>query len=135
MAPPFAKIEFDLMYGEGISAEGDVLDLGVKKDLIEKSGAWYSIKGERMGQGRDQAKNFLKENPSMMVELRKQILAAYNIKLTENRGGATDIAGRLAESEKRTATDAKAAERAVAEKAAATPVAAKKAASTTKSKH
>src|ERR1700755_3667049 len=66
MAPPFAKIEFDLLYGEGISAEGDVLDLGVKKDLIEKSGAWYSLKGERMGQGRDQAKAYLKEHPELM---------------------------------------------------------------------
>ncbi len=79
MAPPFAKVEFDLMYGEGISAEGDVLDIGVKKEMIEKSGAWYSIKGERMGQGRDQAKQFLRDNPAMMVSLREQILAAYNI--------------------------------------------------------
>jgi recombination protein RecA len=79
MAPPFAKVEFDLMYGEGISAEGDVLDIGVKKEMIEKSGSWFSIKGERMGQGRDQAKNFLKENPEMMISLRKQILEAYNI--------------------------------------------------------
>jgi len=79
MAPPFAKVEFDLMYGEGISAEGDVLDIGVKKEMIEKSGSWFSIKGERMGQGRDQAKTFLKENPEMMASLRKQILEAYNI--------------------------------------------------------
>jgi len=79
MAPPFAKVEFDLLYGEGISAEGDVLDLGVKKELIEKSGAWYSYKGERMGQGRDQAKQFLKDNQKLMVDLRSQILQAYNI--------------------------------------------------------
>ncbi len=79
MAPPFAKVEFDLMYGEGISAEGDVLDLAVKKEMVEKSGAWYSHKGERMGQGRDQAKQFLKDNPQLMVTLRQQILAAYNI--------------------------------------------------------
>ncbi len=79
MAPPFAKVEFDLLYGEGISAEGDVLDLGVKKELIEKSGAWYSIKGERMGQGRDQAKQYLKEHPDLMKSLREQILSAYGI--------------------------------------------------------
>jgi recombination protein RecA len=79
MAPPFAKVEFDLLYGEGISAEGDVLDLGVKKEMIEKSGAWYSYKGERMGQGRDQAKQFLKDNPAIMTTLRGQILQAYNI--------------------------------------------------------
>ncbi len=79
MAPPFAKVEFDLLYGEGISAEGDVLDLAVKKEFVEKSGAWYSHKGERMGQGRDQAKTFLKENPAIMAKLREQILEAYNI--------------------------------------------------------
>ncbi len=79
MAPPFAKVEFDLMYGEGISAEGDVLDIGVKKEMIDKSGAWYSIKGERMGQGRDQAKQYLRDNPQLMVTLRQQILEAYNI--------------------------------------------------------
>jgi recombination protein RecA len=79
MAPPFAKVEFDLMYGEGISAEGDVLDIGVKKEMIEKSGAWYSYKGERMGQGRDQAKQFLRDNPKLMDTLRAQILTAYNI--------------------------------------------------------
>ncbi|MGE0763564.1 MAG: recombinase RecA [Bdellovibrionales bacterium] len=79
MAPPFAKVEFDLMYGEGISAEGDVLDLAVKKEMVDKSGAWYSYKGERMGQGRDQAKTYLKENPAVMVELRAKILEAYGI--------------------------------------------------------
>jgi recombination protein RecA len=81
MAPPFAKVEFDLLYGEGISAEGDILDLGAKKEIIEKSGAWYSYKGERMGQGRDQAKNFLKEHPQIMAELRTRILEAYGISL------------------------------------------------------
>ncbi len=79
MAPPFAKVEFDLMYGEGISAEGDVLDIGVKKELIEKSGSWFSLNGERMGQGRDQAKQFLKDNPKIMDDLRAKILQAYNI--------------------------------------------------------
>lgn len=79
MAPPFAKVEFDLMYGTGISAEGDILDLAVKKDLVEKSGAWYSINGERMGQGRDAAKTFLKESPEVMADLRSKILQAYGI--------------------------------------------------------
>ncbi len=79
MAPPFTKTEFDLMYGEGISEEGDILDLAVTANMVEKSGAWFSINGERMGQGRDQAKNFLKEHPEMMVELRKKILSANGI--------------------------------------------------------
>ncbi len=79
MAPPFAKVEFDLMYGEGISEEGDILDLAVKQNLIEKSGAWFSINGERMGQGRDAAKNFLKENSTLKKELRAKLLMAYGI--------------------------------------------------------
>ena len=79
MAPPFAKVEFDLMYGSGISAEGDILDLGVKKEMIDKSGAWYSINGERMGQGRDQAKQFLRDNQPTMADLRERILTAYGI--------------------------------------------------------
>ena len=69
MAPPFTKTEFDLMYGEGISLEGDVLDLGVAANLIDKSGAWFSYNGERMGQGRDQAKEFLKSNPNVTEEV------------------------------------------------------------------
>ncbi len=79
MAPPFTKVEFDLMYGEGISEEGDILDLAAAADMVEKSGAWYSYKGERMGQGRDQAKNFLKEHPEIKVELRNQILSSKGI--------------------------------------------------------
>ncbi|MEK2647516.1 recombinase RecA [Bdellovibrio sp. BCCA] len=79
MAPPFAKVEFDLMYGEGISAEGDVLDLAVTANLVEKSGAWFSINGERMGQGRDQAKKFLKENPHYMESLRAELLAKKGV--------------------------------------------------------
>ena len=79
MAPPFARVEFDLMYGEGISAEGDVLDLAVQHELVEKSGAWYSINGERMGQGRDNAKEFLKENKPLMHELRVKVLELSGI--------------------------------------------------------
>ncbi|WII70658.1 recombinase RecA [Bdellovibrio sp. 22V] len=79
MAPPFTKTEFDLMYGEGISEEGDILDLAVTANMVEKSGAWFSINGERMGQGRDQAKNFLKEHPEYKTELRAKILAANGI--------------------------------------------------------
>ena len=74
MAPPFAKVEFDLMYGDGISFEGDVLDLGVKYELIDKSGAWYSCKGERIGQGREAAIQFLKENKAMATEVYNSVL-------------------------------------------------------------
>ncbi len=79
MAPPFTKVEFDLMYGDGISESGDLLDLAATANFIEKSGAWYSYNGERMGQGRDQAKQFLKERPEMMTELRNKILSSHGI--------------------------------------------------------
>lgn len=79
MAPPFAKVEFDLMYGDGISLEGDVLDLAVAKNLIEKSGAWYSMEGERLGQGRDSAISYLKANPETTQKLRTKILDIANI--------------------------------------------------------
>src|SRR5438128_3865174 len=63
VAPPFREAEFDIMYGEGISREGDLIDLGVDKNIIEKSGAWFSFQGERLGQGRENARQFLKDNP------------------------------------------------------------------------
>lgn len=83
MAPPFAKAEFDLMYGEGFSLEGDIVDLGAQHGIIEKSGAWYSYNGERMGQGRDQAKQFLKDNKPLTEELRKKILEFHKIGLIQ----------------------------------------------------
>lgn len=79
VAPPFGKVEFDLMYGEGISFEGDLIDLAAKFELVEKSGAWYSYNGERMGQGRDQAKNFLREHKDIAQLLRKKILELNKI--------------------------------------------------------
>lgn len=79
MAPPFTKVEFDLMYGEGISEEGDILDLATTANMVEKSGSWFSYKGERLGQGRDQAKEFLKANLHVKEELRKGILSKNGI--------------------------------------------------------
>src|SRR5690348_12830984 len=77
MAPPFREAEFDIIYGEGVSKEGDLIDLGVQHNLIEKSGAWYSYKGERIGQGRENAKQFLRENSDVFkkvdIELRRQL--------------------------------------------------------------
>jgi recombination protein RecA len=69
MAPPFRETEFDIIFGEGISREGDILDLAADNNIIEKSGAWYSFKGERLGQGRDNTKNFLKDNPDVLKEI------------------------------------------------------------------
>ncbi|MBI4776176.1 MAG: recombinase RecA [Deltaproteobacteria bacterium] len=75
IAPPFKEAEFDIMYGKGISRAGDVLDLGVNLNLIEKSGSWYSYDGERLGQGRETAKQILEENPDIMQKLEAKILA------------------------------------------------------------
>src|SRR5271155_1953060 len=69
MAPPFREAEFDIIYGEGISKEGDLIDLGVAQNLVEKSGAWYSFRGERIGQGRENARQFMKDNPDAKKKL------------------------------------------------------------------
>ncbi|MGH1417548.1 MAG: recombinase RecA [Hyphomicrobiaceae bacterium] len=69
VAPPFKKVEFDIMYGEGISKLGELIDLGVKAGVVEKSGAWFSYEGERLGQGRENSKNFLRENPKIANEI------------------------------------------------------------------
>jgi recombination protein RecA len=74
LAPPFKTVEFDIIYGEGISEEGDILDLAVAQDVIVKSGAWYSYGKERIGQGRETARAFLRENPDMKDEIRKQLV-------------------------------------------------------------
>ncbi|MBU1917076.1 recombinase RecA, partial [bacterium] len=73
MAPPFKEVEFDIMYGEGFSLEGDVLDLAVTHEIVEKSGAWYSYDGERIGQGRENVKIFLKENKDVLSKISKAI--------------------------------------------------------------
>ena len=73
VAPPFREAEFDVMYGEGISREGDLLDLAVEKRIVEKSGAWFAFSGERLGQGRENAKQFLKENPSVRQTIEERV--------------------------------------------------------------
>ena len=67
VAPPFREAEFDIIYGEGVSREGDLIDLGVAQNIVEKSGSWYSYKGERIGQGRENARQFLKDNPDIQL--------------------------------------------------------------------
>jgi recombination protein RecA len=73
MAPPFREAEFDIMYGEGISREGDLLDLAVEKRIVEKSGAWFAYSGERLGQGRENAKQFLKDNPAIRQAIEDRV--------------------------------------------------------------
>jgi len=79
-AAPFREAEFDIMYGEGISREGDLVDQGVLKNLVEKSGAWFSYKGERIGQGRENAKQFLKENKDMAAKLETELRKELGLK-------------------------------------------------------
>ncbi|MDJ0685668.1 MAG: recombinase RecA [Alphaproteobacteria bacterium] len=73
VAPPFRQVEFDIMYGEGVSKMGELLDLGVNAGIVEKSGAWFSYSGQRVGQGRENAKNFLRENPEIAAEIETKI--------------------------------------------------------------
>jgi len=80
VAPPFRQTDFDIMFGEGISKSGEVVDLGVAAGLINKSGAWYEYSGEKIGQGREAAKQYLKENPTVFKGLEKEIRNIYNIK-------------------------------------------------------
>jgi len=79
VAPPFKEAEFDLIYGEGISKEGNVLDVAVNIDVIQKSGAWYTYNGQKIGQGRENAKQFLKENPDIMQEIIEKIKQNANL--------------------------------------------------------
>ena len=78
MAPPFKQVEFDIMYGEGISKIGEIIDLGVQADIIDKSGAWYSYKDEKIGQGRENTKQFLKDNPALLEEIETRIRSNSN---------------------------------------------------------
>ena len=89
MAPPFKQVEFDIMYGEGISKTGELLDLGVKADVVEKSGSWFSYNSERLGQGRENAKLFLIENPEIADQIEEAI--------RENAGLVADVISEPAE--------------------------------------
>ena len=79
IAPPFKEAEFDIMFGKGIAKEGDILDLAVKCDLVSKSGAWFAYNGDKIGQGRENAKTYLSEHPEIMEELEQNIRAHYHI--------------------------------------------------------
>jgi recombination protein RecA len=79
VAPPFREAEFDVMYGEGISREGDLLDQGVEHNVVEKSGTWYSYGGERLGQGRENSKSFLKQNPEMAAAIETKLRVAMGL--------------------------------------------------------
>jgi recombination protein RecA len=88
VAPPFKEVEFDIMYGVGISREGDILDLAAVENVVEKSGAWFSFGGERIGQGREQAKTFLREHPEALSQIEARLLEKFGVR----RGPAPDPA-------------------------------------------
>ncbi|MNV70688.1 recombinase A [compost metagenome] len=79
VAPPFKQADIDIMYGEGISREGSLVDIGTEMDIVNKSGAWYSYEGERLGQGRENAKQFLKENQNLALTIENKIREASNL--------------------------------------------------------
>src|SRR5512132_882132 len=80
VAPPFKEVEFDIMYGQGISREGDVLDLGVNENVVEKSGTWFSFGGERIGQGREQTKAFLREHPEILQQIEGHLFEKFGVR-------------------------------------------------------
>lgn len=87
VAPPFKEAEFDIIYGKGISKEGNILDVGVNFDIVNKSGAWYSYKEQKIGQGRENSKNFLRENPEILKEIETKIRDDYNKAFLESVAG------------------------------------------------
>ena len=87
VAPPFKEAEFDLLFGQGVSRTGEVIDLATDLDIVKKSGAWYSYKDAKIGQGRDAAKDYLKNNPEVMKEIEDQVIAkADELTLSSKKG-------------------------------------------------
>ena len=102
VAPPFKEAEFDIMFGKGISREGDILDLAVANDIVDKSGAWYAYNGEKIGQGRENSKNYLKENPAICDEIEQKVRDFYQLDgSTEDEAEAADETKTAAKAEKK----------------------------------
>ncbi|MCU0310050.1 MAG: recombinase RecA [Acidimicrobiales bacterium] len=97
VAPPFKQCEFDIMYGKGISREGSLLDIGVDLGIVKKSGAWYTYEGEQLGQGRENAKIFLSENPEIMVEISERILTQMGIGVTDEAEAGGEVGDVMSE--------------------------------------
>jgi recombination protein RecA len=100
VAPPFRECEFDIMYGEGISREGDLIDLGVLHKIVDKSGAWFSYKGERLGQGRDNSKQTLKDNVELRQRIESEVRAALGIPVSETAEEKAEKADKTEKAEK-----------------------------------
>ena len=97
IAPPFKQAEFDVMFGEGISKAGDVLDLAVNENIVEKSGAWFAYHDEKIGQGRENAKEYLKKNPAIMAEIEGQVREKYGLPKDEFEAAAGKLSADAAE--------------------------------------
>jgi recombination protein RecA len=93
VAPPFKQAEFDIMFGKGISREGDVIDLAANLNIVQKSGAWYAYEGEKIGQGRENAKVYLERNPEIMNEVEQKVRGAYGLPTEEAAGGTAEDGG------------------------------------------
>jgi recombination protein RecA len=101
VAPPFRECEFDIMYGEGISREGDVLDLGAVQRVVEKSGAWFSYKGDRLGQGRENAKLSLKENPELLRKIEREVKVKLGMPVREEKVEPANTSAKAASADKK----------------------------------
>ena len=93
VAPPFKQVEFDIMYGEGISKRGELIDMGVKAGIVEKSGSWFSYGDERIGQGRENAKTYLKDHPEIALDIEDKIRAAHGLDFDMNADDAEMFEG------------------------------------------
>ncbi|MBF0324161.1 MAG: hypothetical protein HQL42_03735, partial [Alphaproteobacteria bacterium] len=97
LAPPFKVVDFDIMYGEGVSKSGELIDLGVKAGVVEKSGAWFSYNSTRIGQGRENAKQFMRDNPAMAAEIENTIRANAGLVADALSGAPGDLDGNTVE--------------------------------------
>jgi recombination protein RecA len=88
VAPPFKEAEFDILYGEGTSREGEIIDLGVLAKIVDKAGSWYAYQGEKIGQGKDNSRDYLRENPDLAREIENKVRAALGVPLLNSAAGA-----------------------------------------------
>jgi recombination protein RecA len=100
VAPPFKTAEFDILFGEGISREGEILDLGVANRVVEKSGAWYAYNGEKIGQGRDNSREFLRENPDLRLEIENKVRTELGVRLLPVDAAPAGKAGKASKTDK-----------------------------------
>ena len=99
VSPPFRQAEFDIMYGQGISREGSLIDMSVDLNIVKKSGAWFTYEGEQLGQGREKAKDYLRQNPEIMMEISDKVLTAAGLKKSDDEPVVADVADEYSEAD------------------------------------